>query len=90
MEIGELHLSLRGSLLGKKRLSLDKVRRLIDLKKTVNRLAQMPYITSVEARDQRRKFGSILADLSVSTWGDYFQIETAFMHCDLSDPEFFE
>ena len=89
MEIEQLHLSLRGLIFGKQRLSPERIRRLIELKKTVNRLAQTPYITSIKTKDQRKKFGSVLANLSVSTWGDYFQVETVFMHYDLSDQEFF-
>lgn len=68
-----------------KKLSPRKIRNLIIIKNTVDRLSSVNYLSDEEVIDLEKKFN---AKPDIITWGDYFQTEIASQHWEKDDNEF--
>lgn len=72
-------------MIGQKKLSEQKINRLIFLKKLVERVAKKPYLPDSEVEKIEKKFG---VKPDIITWGDYFQVHTAYDHWEKDEQEF--
>ena len=68
-----------------KKLSNRKIRNLIVLKKMIDRLSTLPYVSDAEVKQIEEKYG---VKPDILSWGDYFQTEVATNHWEKSDADF--
>lgn len=72
-------------MVNEKKLTNKKIKALVRLKKIVDRLATVNFVSEEEAHRLQKKFG---AAPDIITWGDYFQTEIAEAHRKKTDVEF--